>query len=101
MHMMTNVLYIAGASFLLREIGMRDNQVEEYIEKCSRSLLLSEQAVGSMNFRKLYVYLRYVSCGVDPKNALLSAGSAYVRNAWFSTSKRVKRVMPIRHDSLI
>ena len=43
MHVMTNVLYIAGASFLLREMGVRENQVKEYIERCSQSLLLSEQ----------------------------------------------------------
>ena len=43
MHVMTNVLYTAGASFLLREIGMGENQIKGYIEKCSQSLLLSEQ----------------------------------------------------------
>ena len=43
MHVMTNVLYIAGASFLLREMGVGENQVEEYMARCSRSLLLSEQ----------------------------------------------------------
>ena len=43
MHVMTNVLYIAGASFLLREMGIRENQIEKYIEKCSQSLLLSVQ----------------------------------------------------------
>ena len=43
MHVMTNVLYIAGASFLLKEMGMGENQIEGYIEKCSQSLLLSEQ----------------------------------------------------------
>ena len=43
MHVMTNILYIAGASFLLREMGVGENQVEEYIARCSRSLLLSEQ----------------------------------------------------------
>ena len=43
MHVMTNVLYIAGASFLLREMDMQENQVEEYIKRCSQSLLLSEQ----------------------------------------------------------
>ena len=43
MHVMTNVLYTAGASFLLREMGMGEKQVEEYIERCSQSLLLSEQ----------------------------------------------------------
>ena len=43
MHVMTNVLYIAGASFLLREIGMGEKQIKGYIQKCSQSLLLSEQ----------------------------------------------------------
>ena len=42
LHVMTNVLYIAGASFLLREMGMQENQVNKYIEGCSESLLLSE-----------------------------------------------------------
>ena len=43
MHVMTNVLYIAGASFLLREMGMGDNQIEKYIHGCHQSLLLREQ----------------------------------------------------------
>ena len=43
MHVMTNVLYVAGASFLLREMGIGENQVEEYVTRCSRSLLLSKQ----------------------------------------------------------
>ena len=43
MHVMTNALYIAGASFLLREMGIRENQIEKYIERCSQSLLLSVQ----------------------------------------------------------
>ena len=43
MHVMTNVLYIAGASFLLREIGMDENQVKKYIYGCSQTLLLNEQ----------------------------------------------------------
>ena len=42
-HVITNVLYIAGASFLLREMGIRENQIEKYIERCSQSLLLSVQ----------------------------------------------------------
>ncbi len=41
-HVMTNVLYVAGASFLLREMGIGENQVEEYVNRCSRSLLLSK-----------------------------------------------------------
>ena len=40
MHVMTNVLYTAGASFLLREMGIGEKQVEAYIERCSQSLLL-------------------------------------------------------------
>ena len=43
MHVMTNVLYIAGASFLLREMGVDENQVKKYIDGCSQTLLLSEQ----------------------------------------------------------
>lgn len=43
MQVMTNVLYIAGVSFLLREMGMGENQIEGYIERCSKSLLLSAQ----------------------------------------------------------
>ena len=42
MHVMTNVLYIAGASFLLREMGLGENQINRYIEECSRALLMSE-----------------------------------------------------------
>ena len=42
MHVMTNVLYIAGASFLLREMDLGENQITRYIEECSRSLLMSE-----------------------------------------------------------
>ena len=42
MHVMTNVLYIAGASFLLREMGMGENQIGKYIRECHQSLLLSE-----------------------------------------------------------
>ena len=38
---MTNLLYIVGASFLLREIGVGDNRNDEYIRECNRSLLLS------------------------------------------------------------
>ncbi len=43
MHVMTNVLYIAGASFLLSEMCLKEDQVERYIRRCSQSLLLSEQ----------------------------------------------------------
>ena len=42
MHVMTNILYIAGASFLLREMSLGENQINGYIEECSRSLLMSE-----------------------------------------------------------
>ena len=42
MLVMTNVLYLAGASFLLREIGVRDHMVAEYTQECSKSLMLSE-----------------------------------------------------------
>ena len=43
MVMMTNLLYVAGAAFLLREIGMENQHIEKYIEGCYQSLLLSEQ----------------------------------------------------------
>ena len=43
MIMMTNLLYLAGASFLLREMGMEDQQIEEYVQGCYQSLLLSDQ----------------------------------------------------------
>ena len=42
MHMMTNALYIAGASFLLREMGMGESQIGKYILGCRQSLLLRE-----------------------------------------------------------
>ena len=42
MHVLTNLLYIAGASFLLREIGMGDSQIEKYIDGCRQTLLLRE-----------------------------------------------------------
>ena len=42
MHVMTNILYTAGASFLLSEMGIGEKQVEKHIEGCSQSLLLSE-----------------------------------------------------------
>ena len=43
MVMMTNLLYVAGAAFLLREIGMENQHIEKYIEGCYQSLLISEQ----------------------------------------------------------
>ena len=43
MHVMTNILYVAGASFLLKEMGLAEEQVEHYIASCSKILLLSEQ----------------------------------------------------------
>ena len=43
MYLMTNVLYIAGASFLLREMGMTEDQIEKYIHGCRYSLALSDQ----------------------------------------------------------
>ena len=43
MHVMTNVLYVAGASFLLREMGMREDQIRKYIHGCYQSLLLNEK----------------------------------------------------------
>ena len=41
--LMTNLLYVAGASFLLREIGIEEQQIKEYIHVCYQSLLLSDQ----------------------------------------------------------
>ncbi len=43
MHVMTNVMYVAGASFLLKEMGLGDEQIAQYIEGCSGSFLLKEQ----------------------------------------------------------
>ena len=42
MHVMTNVLYMVGASFLLRGMGMGDEQIEKYIHGCRQTLLLRE-----------------------------------------------------------
>ena len=44
--LMTNLLYVAGASFLPREIGIEEQQIEEYIHVCYQSLLLSDQQQG-------------------------------------------------------
>lgn len=41
--MMTNLLYVAGASFLLKEMGLDEKQIEKYIHGCYQSLLLSDQ----------------------------------------------------------
>ena len=43
MHIMTNVLYTAGTAFLLKEIGMEQNQIVKYIHQCRLSMLLSER----------------------------------------------------------
>ena len=43
LHVMTNILYVAGASFLLREAGLGEDQIVGFIERCSQSLVLSEQ----------------------------------------------------------
>ena len=43
MHVMTNVLYVAGASFLLREMGVAEGQIEKYIQGCQGVLLLNER----------------------------------------------------------
>ena len=42
MHVMTNVLYTAGASFLLKEMGMGEKQIDKFIKECQGSLLLKE-----------------------------------------------------------
>ena len=43
MIMMTNVLYLAGASFLLREIGMEEQHIGKYVQTCGQSLPLSDR----------------------------------------------------------
>ena len=43
MVIMTNLLYVAGAAFLLREIGMENQHIEKYIEGCYQTLPLREQ----------------------------------------------------------
>ena len=40
---MTNLLYVAGAAFLLREIGLEEQHIEEYVGKSKLTLWLSEQ----------------------------------------------------------
>ena len=42
MHVMANVIYVAGASFLLREVGLGENQINKYVEGCSQIMLLSD-----------------------------------------------------------
>ena len=43
MQVMTNQLYAAGVSFLLREMGMDNTQIDKYIKGTYQTLLLSEQ----------------------------------------------------------
>lgn len=43
MIIITNLLYVAGASFLLREIGMENQHIEKYVGTCYQSMLLSEK----------------------------------------------------------
>ena len=43
MHVMANVLYVAGASFLLREMGLGENLIGKFIRGCYQSLQLNEQ----------------------------------------------------------
>ena len=43
MHVMANILYTAGASFLLKEMGVGEDQIARYIRETSGSLLLREQ----------------------------------------------------------
>ena len=43
MHVMANVLYTAGASFLLREVGLGESRINKYVEECSRSMLMSDR----------------------------------------------------------
>lgn len=42
MHIMANVIYVAGASFLLREVGLGENQINKYVEGCSQIMLMSD-----------------------------------------------------------
>ena len=42
-HVMTNLLYVAGASFLLREMDMSESQIKRYLEGSYQTLLLSER----------------------------------------------------------
>ena len=41
-HVMTNVLYTAGTSFLLKEMGLGTDQIQQHIRGCRRSLLLKD-----------------------------------------------------------
>ena len=41
--MMTNLLFVAGASFLLREMDMENQQIGKYVQGCYQSLMLSDQ----------------------------------------------------------
>ena len=43
MHIMTNVLYVAGAAFLLREMGMGEDKIRQYIQRCYQSMLLNRR----------------------------------------------------------
>ena len=43
MRVMTNLLYVIGSSFLLREMGMEDPQISKYIEWTYQTLPLREQ----------------------------------------------------------
>ena len=43
MFVMTNILYAAGASFLLKEMGMGEEQIVKYIEGYYQSLPLRER----------------------------------------------------------
>lgn len=42
-HVMTNILYTAGTSFLLAEMGLAADQIRRYIHACRRYMLLGEQ----------------------------------------------------------
>ena len=43
MRVMANVLYVAGASFLLGEMGLGEIQIQKYIHGCYQSLQLNEE----------------------------------------------------------
>ena len=43
MHVMTNVIYVAGASFLLGEVGLGENRISKYVKGCSQIMLMSDR----------------------------------------------------------
>ena len=39
LHIMSNVLYVAGAAFLLRETGLDISKVKQYVQKCKQKVM--------------------------------------------------------------